>query len=117
MNIEEFKQTYSITDSKLLAITLKFDINNSKDSNLITVCFKGQNVFSLQFIGVKEFYYFDTYDCLTISQSTLIKTLEGQFYLSLDPFCEGEPSDKDNMIIKSKEMFLIDSNGNRHQII
>ncbi|HUS01765.1 MAG TPA: hypothetical protein VMY77_08560 [Chitinophagaceae bacterium] len=67
---------------------------------------------------MSELYYHDTSDyCKTISQSTLVKTSEGEFYLSLDPFNEGVPSEGDNMIIKSRQLFFIDQNDKEQEII
>ncbi len=63
-----------------------------------------------------EFDYHDTFDCKTISQSTLTKTSLGRFFLSLDPFHEDLPSEEDNMVIKSLELFFIDPYNVKHQI-
>ena len=127
MTLQEFKNNYSVTDGELLTLYLEYGSNNSKDLDRITIKFNGKKflpiekfetvIFSLEFNELLEFNYYEKFDCKTISQSTMTKTSLGQFYLSLDPFHEDNPSEEDNMIIKSKELFFIDPFGIKHQII
>jgi hypothetical protein len=126
MTLQEFKDNYLITDAELLTIQLEYGEDNSIRSDVVTIRLNGRKVlskskyedvlFSLQFKGMLEFDYHDTFDCKTISQSTFTKTTLGQFYLSLDPFHEDLPSEEDNMVIKSLELFFIDPYNVKHQI-
>ena len=127
MTLQHFKDNYLITDSELLTIQLEYGTDNTLTSDMVTVKLSGRKVvtknryenvlFSLEFKGMLEFYYHDTFDSKTISQSTLTKTSLGQFYLSLDPFHEDQPSEEDNMVIKSKKLFLIDANSESFEIL
>jgi len=127
MTLKEFKNNYLITDGEILSLLLEYDSNNSKgfDSLILRINGKKLNtkgefensIFSLEFKILSEFYYNEKFDSKTISQSTLTKTTLSRFYLSLDPFREDNPSDDDNMVIESQELFLIDASGIKNQII
>jgi hypothetical protein len=127
MTLQDFKDNYLITDATLLNIQIEYETDNTISSDTVTVKLQGRKgvtknryehiLFSLQFKGMLEFYYHDIFDSKAISQSTLTKTSGGQFYLSLDPFHEDNPSEEDNMVIKSKSLFLIDPNGESFEIL
>ena len=126
MTIQEFKNNYSLTDGEVITLYLEYGSKNSQGVDNITIQVNGRKflskgkfenaTFSLKFNALLEFNFYDCFDCKAISQSTLTKTSLGQFYLSLDPFSEDKPSEEDNMIIKSQELFFIDPNGKSHQI-
>lgn len=127
MTLQEFKEEFLITDAELLAVNITYSTDSSTATNDVIIKLDGRKVlrknkyenvlFSLKFKGMTELNYHDTSDyCKTISQSTLVKTAAGEFYLSLDPFEEGEPSEEDNMIIKSKQLFCIDQNDKEQEI-
>ena len=126
MTLQEFKNNYSVTDGELLTLYLEFGSHNSKGLDSVTIKVSGKKflpkgkfeniIFSLEFNIVSEFNFYEKFDCKTISQSTLTKTFVGQFYLSLDPFHEDNPSEEDNMIIKSQELYFIDQTGIKYQI-
>ena len=126
MTLQEFKKNYSVTDGELLTLYLEYGSHSSKGLDSVTIKVNGKKflpkekfenvIFSLEFNVLSEFNFYETFDCKTISQSTLTKTVVGQFYLSLDPFNEDNPSEEDNMIIKSQELYFIDPAGIKHQI-
>jgi hypothetical protein len=126
MTLQEFKDNYSVTDGEVLTLNLEYGSQNSNGFDTLSIKVNGKKflskgkiehvIFSLQFRVLTEFYYNEKFDCKTISQSTLTRTSLGHFYLSLDPFHEDSPSEEDNMIVKSKELFFIDPEGIEHQI-
>jgi hypothetical protein len=111
----------------LLSLTISYSTGSSTKTDTVTISLNGRKMlskkkyenvsFSMKFKGVKELYYYDTFDRQQISQSTLTKTSSGEFYLSLDPFNEGEPSQEDNMIIRSQQLFFIDPNDKENEIL
>jgi hypothetical protein len=127
MTLQEFKNNYSVPDGELLTLYLEYGSHNSKGLDSVTIKVNGKKflpkgkfenvIFSLEFNALLEFNFYEMFDCKTISQSTLTKTSLGQFYLSLDPFHEDNPSEEDNMSIKSQELFFIDPIQIQHQII
>ena len=127
MTIQEFKNNYSLTDGEVITLYLEYGSQNSQAVNHVTIKINGRKflpkgkfenaTFSLKFNVLLEFNFYDCFDSKVISQSTLTKTSLGQFYLSLDPFFEDKPSEEDNMIIKSQELFFIDPDGIKHQIV
>ena len=126
MTLQELKKNYSITDGELLTLYLEYSTHKTKGLDSVTIKVNGKRflpkgkfenvIFSLEFNVLLEFDFYEKFDNKTISQSTLTKTFVGQFYLSLDPFHEENPSEDDNMIIKSQELYFIDSSGSKYQI-
>jgi hypothetical protein len=126
VTLQEFTEQYLITDAELLSLSVKYGVDSSTSTDEVTIKLNGRKVlpknkhekvpFSLKFKGMTELNYYDTFDSKAISQSTLSKVSSGEFYLSLDPYTEGEPSEEDNMIVKSKQLFFIDENDTEHEI-
>jgi hypothetical protein len=126
VTLQEFKEQYLITDADLLSLKVSYSTDNSAETDDVTIRLNGRKMlpknkqenvlFSLRFQGMRELYYHDTFDSKAISHSTLTKNSTGEFYLSLDPFDEGEPSEEDNMIVKSKQLFFMDENDKEHEI-
>ena len=126
MTLQELKKNYSITDGELLTLYLEYSTHKTKGLDSVTIKVNGKRflpkgkfenvIFSLEFNVLLEFDFYEKFDNKTISQSTLTKTFVGQFYLSLDPFHEDNPSEEDNMIIKSQKLYFIDPSGIKYQI-
>ena len=126
MTLQELKKNYSITDGELLTLYLEYSTHKTKGLDSVTIKVNGKRflpkgkfenvIFSLEFNVLLEFDFYEKFDNKTISQSTLTKTFVGQFYLSLDPFHEDNPSEEDNMIIKSQELYFIAPSGIKYQI-
>ena len=87
MTLQEFKKNYSVTDGELLTLYLEYGSHSSKGLDSVTIKVNGKKflpkekfenvIFSLEFNVLSEFNFYETFDCKTISQSTLTKTVVG----------------------------------------
>lgn len=122
MTLQQFEKTYLITDSEVVVVhldygvvgptvTIKLKIRKALPKNKWEIV-----CVSLFFEEASEFYFYDSFDCRSVSQSTLLKTESGHYYLSLDPYEEGRISEQDNMVVRSKMLHLLDEDGQRHEL-
>ena len=106
-----------INENSLLDVMLE-KIEVSENDSIVTVIFEFKmrpksdfEKIRLIFSRVEEygFYYDKNFLFKTVTESKFFKTLEGNYYLSLDPFF-GEHnviSDKDANFVKSQEIEMI----------
>lgn len=83
-------------DTRLASVAISYNWQSSEHCvDLNVVDYEGVQR-SFRIFGLSEYVMYDDFLCSDISQCTLIVT-QDEVYLSLDPFLEGERSDKDNM--------------------
>ncbi len=125
MTLQQFQHTYLITDSELMAVQVEYYNGETVWADTVTLKLKGRKLlsrqkwevvpFALVFEKTIKFDFLDTFDSRIISQSTLARTESG-YYLSLDPFDEGQLSERDNIVIISEFLYFLDGQGEKCQL-
>jgi hypothetical protein len=111
MLFEEFKNTYALSDGRILQMVCDFE---QKIVRLDLLAWKKTSKKSvscqiqLNFVGTFELDLLETFDS-GYSDVTLSRLPNEGFYLSLDPFGNSDlPSDNDNFVIKSRELDFVE---------
>ncbi|KAB7730236.1 hypothetical protein F5984_13770 [Rudanella paleaurantiibacter] len=125
MTLQQFQRTYLITHSELMAVQIEYYNGETVWADTVTLKLKGRRLlsrqkwefvpFALVFEKTIKFDFLDTFDNRIVSQPTLVRTESG-YYLLLDPFDEGQPSERDNMVIASEFLYLLDEQGEKYQL-
>lgn len=122
MNLEEISNRYVLSDGQVLSFQVSYEIciitinlkvrRNSKKNNFESCIIK------LEFKDAIEFNIFEDFGTSTNYSDITFNVLDnGIYYISLDPFDNsGIPNNKDNFVIKSKSLTLIDETETSHTI-
>ena len=83
-------------DTRIASVAISYDWEASEYcADLHVVNYDGVRR-SFRIFGLSEYAMYDDFLCSDIGQCTLLVG-KNEVYLSLDPYLEGEKSDKDNM--------------------
>jgi hypothetical protein len=123
MTFDDFESQYSLPDGEVISLHIDYcSDNNDKNSVLLTLKVKRiltknkrENcILKLMFQDNLQINIYENFGTGSdLSDITLVKLENGCFYLSLDPYDNsGLPNNKDNFTIQSKNLTIINENGN-----
>ncbi len=121
MNAEGLNKIYALNDGEILLLNVDYQNRKIGLTLLIRKYLSQQKlescVIELEFVEVYEINLIEDFGTVNYSDVVLIELDNKDFYLSLDPYGNsGLPHEKDNFIIKAKNLTLIDENQVRQSI-